>query len=163
MGSSTTRSREHGIRRWTPSAARWVLALLSGVMWSAVGIMLCSLAAGWLQAAAESMQITGVLGLVAAGLLLAGLIYRFGFSHIAAKNLRRIGSLHDGVCVFAFQEWKSYLIVVFMILLGRTLRLSPFPKPLLAVMYIGIGGGLFLSSLASYRSAAGLFRRRARG
>ena len=28
------------------------------------------------------------------------------------------------------------------------LRLSPFPKPALAVLYIGIGGGLFLSSLA---------------
>ncbi|MBU0510786.1 MAG: hypothetical protein KJ638_03670 [Chloroflexi bacterium] len=37
-----------------------------------------------------------------------------------------------------------------MIAMGITLRHSPIPKHLPAVLYIGIGGGLFLSSLFYY-------------
>ncbi|MBN1266183.1 MAG: hypothetical protein JXA25_11860 [Anaerolineales bacterium] len=144
------------IRRFTPGVQRWVHYLLSGLMWSAVGIMLCSMAASWLCVPPPGTAVA----LAAAGLLLALGIYRFGFSRIAAKNLRRISEMQGNVCVFAFQEWKSYLIVIFMITLGRTLRLSPFPKTALAVLYIGIGGGLFFSSLASYRAAAGFFREK---
>ncbi len=49
-------------------------------------------------------------------------------------------------CVFAFQSWKSYLIVVIMIAMGIGLRHSPIPKPYLSVLYIGIGLALILSS-----------------
>lgn len=42
--------------------------------------------------------------------------------------------------------------MIVMISLGIFLRLySPIPKPLLAVMYIGIGGSLFLASLHYYK------------
>jgi hypothetical protein len=40
-----------------------------------------------------------------------------------------------------------------MIGLGITLRnITPIPKPLLGIMYLGIGGGLGLSSLVYYIS-----------
>ena len=82
-------------------------------------------------------------------LLLAGLIYFFGFSKLAVKNIRRIGLYaREKVCLFAFQEWKSYPLVAFMVALGIYLRVySPIPKPALAVLYFGLGGGLFFSSL----------------
>ena len=54
-------------------------------------------------------------------------------------------------CLFAFQEWHSYPLVIFMIALGITLRkFTPIPKPLLGILYIGIGGGLGLSSFHYY-------------
>ena len=88
-----------------------------------------------------------------AGVLLASAIYRFGFSKLAKKNIQRItGMAGDKICIFAFQEWSSYPLVVVMIGLGISLRnYLPIPKPYLAILYIGIGGGLFLSSLFYYK------------
>ena len=53
--------------------------------------------------------------------------------------------------MFSFQAWKSYLLVAFMIALGITLRHSALPRPILAGVYLAIGGALFLSSLRYYR------------
>jgi hypothetical protein len=56
-------------------------------------------------------------------------------------------------CLFAFQAWHSYPLVIVMIGLGITLRkFTPIPKPLLGILYIGIGGGLGLASLHYYQS-----------
>ena len=54
-------------------------------------------------------------------------------------------------CLFAFQEWHSYPLVLFMIALGIGLRkYSPIPKPLLGIMYLGIGGGIGGASIHYY-------------
>ena len=110
--------------------------------------MLCNLAYGWLVPVAFPQ----VLWMTLAGVLLALAIFYFGFSKLAKKNIRRITSMTgDKVCIFAFQEWTSYPLIVVMIGLGLSLRnLLPIPKPYLAIFYIGIGGGLFLSSLCFY-------------
>ena len=50
-----------------------------------------------------------------------------------------------------FQAWKSYLIIVAMIVLGVTLRNSAIPKNVLAVAYTAVGGALFLGSFHYYR------------
>lgn len=83
------------------------------------------------------------------GFLLAAGIYQFGFSKLARKNIRRIYRLGgENVCLFAFQSWSSYPLVVVMIFLGVYLRVySPFPKPLLSIVYLGIGSALFAASL----------------
>ena len=88
-----------------------------------------------------------------AGALLASAIFYFGFSKLAKKNIQRINDMvGDKICIFAFQEWKSYPLVVVMIGLGISLRkFFPIPKPYLSILYIGIGGGLFLSSLYYYK------------
>jgi hypothetical protein len=125
------------------------LHLLAGLMWSGVGIMLISLAIGWLRVLPFAKAVPYAL----AGIVLAFAIYRWGFSKLSNKNITRINSLAgEKTGLFAFQEWKSYPLVLFMIGLGITLRVySPIPKPYLAVLYIGIGGGLFLASLHYYR------------
>jgi hypothetical protein len=134
--------------RLYPAVRKIWLHLLAGVMWSGVGIMLVSLAARWLGLVLFTQEIL----LILAGLVLALAIYYFGFSKFALKNIRRIGAYaNERVCLFAFQKWSSYPLVVFMISLGIYLRLfSPIPKPYLAILYIGIGGGLFLSSFHYY-------------
>lgn len=117
-------------------------------MWSAVGLMLIRIAARWL----VPLQFFAAVDLVVAGLALAVPIYAFGFSRFADKNIRRIEAYPDRrVCIFAFQSWSSYPLVVVMISLGLYLRLySPFPKWMLAIIYLGIGGGLFLASWQYY-------------
>jgi hypothetical protein len=54
-------------------------------------------------------------------------------------------------CIFAFISWKSYLLVVLMALLGVLLRHSSLPRQYLAIIYIGIGLALVLSSIRYLR------------
>lgn len=124
------------------------LHLLAGLMWSGVGIMLGTFAYQWL----KSLPTLPLLLLALTGLLLASLIYIFGFSKLAKKNIHRIqrlsGKRHS---IFSFQRWTSYPLVIVMVSLGIYLRkYSPIPKPVLGAMYIGIGGGLFSSSMHYY-------------
>ena len=74
--------------------------------------------------------------------------------HLLMKNSRRIQNLEsDQPCLFAFQEWHSYPLVLVMIGLGITLRkFTPIPKPLLGILYLGIGGGLSGASLVYYHA-----------
>ena len=124
------------------------LQLISGLMWTGVGLYLISLAVGWI--------FTSGLSLLwiywAPGCLLALAIYQFGFTGLAKKNSLRIENMPDEKpSIFAFQEVKSYLIIVFMIGLGISLRrFTPIPKPLLGILYLGIGGGIGLSSSIYY-------------
>lgn len=137
------------ISKIKPSVEKRWLYLIAGGIWSVVGLMLCRLAYGWLRPVSWPMAVI----LTLFGLLLAAAIYRFGFSYFARGNIRRIANYRiEKVCVFAFQRWTSYPLVVVMISLGIFLRIySPIPKPYLGVLYIGIGGGLFLASLLYYR------------
>ncbi len=53
--------------------------------------------------------------------------------------------------MFAFIPWKSYLIVAVMVIMGGVLRYSMIPKRELAILYIGIGLALILSSVRYIR------------
>ncbi len=133
---------EKGIKR------DWLL-IISGILWSGVGILLNSFAGRWLSAYSrfeitESILIGSILGV---------LIAFFGFKRVARKNIRRILNLREKTCPFAFQEWKSYVLIIFMMSLGIYLRHTALiPKLYLSMMYIGIGSALFLSSFFYYHS-----------
>jgi hypothetical protein len=133
------------IKRFEFAVDRKTLIFLSGFVWSVVGIMLCRLAAGWLNA------IGGDAGpFIVSGVLLAILIHHFGFLKLVYKNTERISSLESKTSIFAFQERKSYIIILIMICLGIILRHSPIPKQWLAVIYLGFGGAMILSSIKYY-------------
>jgi hypothetical protein len=131
-----------------PAVKKIWLHLLAGLMWSGVGIMLIGFASRWFTKVPASQEVLIIL----AGMALAAAIYFFGFSKMALKNVHRINDYRqERVCLFAFQRWTSYPLILFMVSLGIYLRAySPIPKPDLAVLYIGIGGSLFLSSLHYY-------------
>lgn len=124
------------------------LHLVAGLLWTAVGIMLLNLAIGWL----VPLGIRRAVPYVLASVLLALLFYTFTFSKLACKNVGRIEQISgERTCIFAFQSWKSYPLILFMIALGIILRhYTPVPKPILAIVYAGVGGGLFISSLRYY-------------
>jgi hypothetical protein len=123
------------------------LAVVAGLVWFGVGVMLCLNAIGWLRALHDVLEFP--LGVAGLGLGLAA--YALMFSRIARKNTARLESLPARVCVFAFQGWRGYGIVAFMITLGITLRHSPIPKHWLAVVYMAIGTALVMSSFVLYR------------
>jgi predicted histidine transporter YuiF (NhaC family) len=134
-------------KRFKPSVSRRALLLLAGLLWIGVGTLLLRYAVGWLR----EDQVTHVVALVAVGVLAALLIHHLGFLRVVDKNLGRILPLEGKRCVFSFMSWKSYLVVALMMALGVGLRHSSIPKPYLAVLYIGIGLALILSSVRYLR------------
>lgn len=133
------------IGKLKPGLDKIWLYLFAGIMWLFAGGLLIRYALGWQKAFELKLQLITLLG----GILLALGIYRFGFSKVAEKNILRIQGLScKRPCVFAFQQWSSYPLVIVMISLGIYLRVySSLPKSLLAPMYLGIGGSLAFSSL----------------
>ena len=139
--------------RLVPAVSKRWLYFVAGVIWSGVGVLLTRLAYGWLL----PVETWVALLLALTGVLMAVAIYRFLFAWFADKNIWRVNNLSkDKICIFAFQQWTSYPLVAFMVALGISLRVySPVPKPFLAVMYIGIGGGLLLGSFRYYAHLLG--------
>jgi hypothetical protein len=144
------------LRKLNPAVGKQWLQLTAGLMWSGVGIMLIAFASRWLKV----LDWLTPLLIVLAGLALATPIYLFGFSKLALKNIHRIDSLPGSrICIFAFQEWKTYPLVVFMVFLGIYLRIySPIPKPILAILYLGLGFSLFASSIHYYLQVSRMAR-----
>ena len=132
-----------------PGADKIWLVIISAVIWSGVGIYLDYLAFGWLR----PLNLALATLLIISGMFLAVGIYFVMFRRFADQNIIRINGLTgERICIFAFQRWTSYPLVLVMISLGVILRLySPISKPYLAILYLGIGSSLFLASLRYYR------------
>lgn len=131
------------IEKLNPKVDKRFLIFLAGTVWSVVGFFLCGLAFGWL---AETKPDTAKW-LGAGGIIFSLLIHHLGFLRLVKRNIKRILSLEDKICIFAFQTLKSYLIILIMIAMGMALRHSAIPKPYLSVIYIGFGGAMLLSSI----------------
>jgi hypothetical protein len=123
------------------------LMLFAGLVWMAVGIMLCKMAIGWLiNYAAGSKYI-----FASTGVLAALVIHHFGFLKVVNKNLTRLYAFEGKRCPFAFISWKSYILVAIMMTMGITMRHSSIPKQYLSVLYLAIGLALILSSTRYFR------------
>ena len=127
-----------------PVVARHWLLLLAGFMWTAVGLMLLGRAIGWLGMAQQTLAPAISGATIAVGS--CGLMFR----RVAHKNISRIHGLPDRVSLFAFNSIRGYLIIVFMIALGITLRHSPLRRDILAILYTAMGGALLMASLHFY-------------
>jgi hypothetical protein len=135
------------LKKLKPGVSKRWLLVLAGSMWSAVGLLLCRRAYGWFM----GISWKGAIPLELLAILLAWAAYRFSFSKIARKNIERLSRLTEKTCVFAFQTWRSYLLIGLMMVLSAFLRRLPIPELYLAVLYTTIGGALLLSSFNYYR------------
>lgn len=135
------------ISKLKPAVAKSVLLFLAGLSWFCVGTMLLVLAYFWLS---DAHRAPGLMyfGFGAAAALL---IHYFGFQKIAGKNINRILLKSGRQCIFSFFSWKSYIIIVVMVMMGKLFRNSSIPKPYLAILYTAIGLALILSSLKYIR------------
>jgi len=124
------------------------LLLVSGIMWSSVGVMLISLATRWL----SKLDIEFPSLVIISGVIPGVLVAVFGFAHIVRKNIRRIEDLKSPSSVFAFQELRSYILIVIMMSMGIMVRHSGLiPMILKTPGYYTIGTALSLSSIKYYQ------------
>jgi hypothetical protein len=135
--------------KYKPGVRKFWLYFTAALVWSGVGIYLALLAVRWL----VGVNLGTAVIFAGAGLLLAGGIYAVMFKRFADQNIARIQALRgEKICIFAFQRWTSYPLVVIMMSMGIYLRVySPIPKPYLAILYLGIGSSLLFASLRYYR------------
>ncbi len=130
------------------SAKRTTLILIAAIIWSAVALGLATAAIIWFTHL--TLQSGYLAMLAAAGLLVGAAKYKFMFKGLVEKNIGRIYALSphkERVCVFAFQNVQSYLIVLVMMALGYIIRTSGLTKVALAPAYLAIATALFLGSL----------------
>jgi len=135
------------IKKYKPAVTREVLLFLAGALWFSVGCILLAFAGFWLLSAERGQRI--MCG--GAGILIALPVHHFGLLKIVDRNLARLPAGDEKKCLFSFMPWKSYLIIPVMITLGVLLRHSAIPKPYLAILYVGMGLALLLSSLRYLR------------
>jgi hypothetical protein len=135
------------IDKYKPAVTNTLLLFLAGIVWECVGIMLLFLAFSWLSTASN----INIYLFASAGVVLALVAHHFGFLRIVDKNLERILLMNEKKCLFSFIPWRSYLITVVMITMGKMLRHSVIPQQYLAILYIGIGLALILSSVRYMR------------
>jgi hypothetical protein len=142
-----------GIERLKPAVSKATLLFIAGAVWMVIGVMLNALSYSWLRVEKPA----GAVFLASIGFICGLIIHYFGFSRIVKKNVGRILPMQGRRCLFSFMPWKSYLLVVSMILMGSFLRHSSIPKKYLAVVYTGIGTALILSGYHYLRYAFWLF------
>jgi hypothetical protein len=144
------------IEKFKPAVMNSLLLFLAGMVWMCVGIVLMFLGFLWLNISPN----VNFYGFAGAGVAVALLVHHFGFLKIVNINLKRILQSNDKKCVFSFIPWKSYVIIAVMATMGAILRHSVIPKPYLAIVYIGIGLALILSSFRYIRIFFAEIRKR---
>jgi len=130
-----------------PSVRRCWLIFAAGAVWLAVGIGLIAVACFWLYHATRPLSLI----LAAVSIVLGLIIYSFGFSRIVRKNLARIDGKPETACLFGFQGWRSYFLILAMMLMGYALRHLSVPKDIAAVIYFTMGSALCFGSLFYFR------------
>ena len=135
------------IDKFNPAVSKSVLLFLAGFVWIIAGTILLYNSYLWL----SSKTGYTALPFISFGILFALLIHHLGFLKIVDKNLKRILLMNEKKCIFSFITWKSYITIAIMITGGTLLRHSEIPKLYLAIIYIGIGLALILSSIRYMR------------
>lgn len=133
-----------------PAVSRKTLVTTAAIVWAAVGLFLI-VRAGMYAFELFRDHSSMLMIVIIAGLLLGLAKGHFAFARLAQSNVDRINQLSPHkkkICVFAFQAWQSYLVVLVMIALGIALRISPLPRIYLIGIYLLIGVGLLFGSRA---------------
>ncbi len=125
------------------------LHLISGVLWSCIGLFLITLATSWL----VTLKVDHSWLLIFSGTLAGIIVSFYGFTNIVNKNIERINGLEGQVSILAFQTWRSYMLVIIMMTMGIYIRRSEWiPLLIKTPGYYTIGTALSLSSFRYYKA-----------
>lgn len=130
-----------GLEKWKPGVHKTILLIMAGVIWMGVGLKLNCITLKWLSELGSVHAVKAVFS----GIFFSFPIHYFGFRKIVNKNILRIMPMEGKRCFFSFIPWKSYFIIIIMVILGQVLRHSTIPEIYLATLYTAIGTALILS------------------
>lgn len=124
------------------------LAVINGTIWLIAGINVVRLGViSWERVGETSAWMI-------AGCILTFIPFGWMFMKMVFKNLRRISLIpKEKRHLWHCMPLKSFLIMVFMIALGITLRSIPaIPQSFIAFFYVGLGTALALAGVVYFAS-----------
>ena len=69
----------------------------------------------------------------------------------ANRNVQRILAFEKPTCIGGVYSWKTWILVLCMIVGGRLLRQSSLPASLVGALYVAVGWALLLSSRIAWQ------------
>ena len=103
-----------GIKKFTPRVSKRILLFIAGLVWGFAGFRVFTLGFGDVMSHHGNLIITIIFAAV-----IFFVFFKFIFSKMFKKHTTRIvNSKLDKHCVFSFFDFKSYLIMGFMIFFG---------------------------------------------
>ncbi|MDK0570740.1 hypothetical protein P6O23_07180 [Clostridium perfringens] len=133
-----------GIKKFTPRVSKRILLFIVGLVWGFAGFRVFTLGFGDVMSHHGNLIITIIFAAV-----IFFVFFKFIFSKMFKKHTTRIvNSKLDKHCVFSFFDFKSYLIMGFMIFFGISVRnLGIFNPVYLGDFYMGLGAALFMAGV----------------
>ncbi len=125
-----------------PIASVRVHVLLASLMWTIVGLFLFVRGAGNMMGLPGAVNPWWLIVATFIGVLKGRLI----FDKTAIRVISRILSREEDRCLGGFLSFKSWGMILFMVFLGMSLRVSHLPGVLVWGVYVAVGTGLFFSS-----------------
>lgn len=127
------------LARYKPGVSVRTHLLVASLIWSVVGFFLMINGFLFLRLADRSW-------LAGPALLIGAVKAFFIMDRVARKNLVRIDGFHDGACIGSVYSWKTWGLVLLMIVMGRFLRNSGLAGEFVGVLYLAVGWALFWAS-----------------
>ena len=125
-----------------PVAPVRVHVFLVTLMWTIVGLFLFVRGVGNMMSLLGPVNPWWLVVTAFIGVLKGRLI----FDKTAERVISRILSREGDRCLGGLLSLKSWGMILFMVFLGMSLRVSPLPGVLVWGVYVAVGAGLFFSS-----------------
>ena len=135
------------IRNLKPGVARKVHIFSAALLWTIIGGLLLGRGVIYLVRAGELWLI---LPGIAAGTLKSYLI----LDRSARSGLDRIRNFSDNTCLGAVYSWKTWMVVLAMMVFGLFLRNLSLPFALVGTICVAIGWALIFSSRLAWKGWA---------
>lgn len=127
------------IARFKPNVSVKTRIFLAALLWSCIGLML-------LWRGGNAVVGSGREWLLLVALLVGSFKSWAILDRVAVKNMTRIFDKGEYSCMGGVYSWKTWLLVVVMIVFGRLLRASSMQVWLVGLIYVTVGWSLFWSS-----------------
>ncbi|MCP4593705.1 MAG: hypothetical protein GY842_23465 [bacterium] len=134
--------------RFKPSASRRTHLLLASFMWTVVGSLLFYFGARWVLRAGTTYPHLQIAAAAVVGVLKARLV----LDRTARRVVERIRARGDGRCLGGFVSFRTWALILGMVLLGRVLRGGILPVHVVGLLYTAIGVALLYGSRNYWRA-----------
>ena len=133
------------LKNFKPGVARRVHLGCTAGLWTGIGIFL-------LIRGIVLLKSGDGLWLIGAGLVLGSVKSFIILDRSALKGIERISRFADNTCIGAVYSWKTWLLVIGMMLFGITLRNLALSPLLVGTICVAIGWALVFSSRHAWKS-----------
>jgi len=133
------------LKRFKPGVARRVHLGCTAGLWTGIGLFL-------LVRGIILLKSGEGLWLIGAGVVLGSVKSLVILDRSALKGIERIRLFADNTCLGAVYSWKTWLLVIGMMLFGITLRHLPLSPLIVGTLCVAIGWALAFSSRHAWRS-----------